>query len=269
MDLYGCHFEYAGVSSRLYDLIIANVNTSRNTLISGGTQSVFVFNKKEKKRYHIDTSYTDSPLIFDMEVMSEKPFTQAELRKIEKWLFYQKDYQKLFIDMLDDCEGETYELIDGIEKRLYLNCRFVNPEKLEYNGGIVGFKFTAECDTYMAYQEPIEQCVEIDSSKLFELFIDTDDADYVYPKVTITTGNTGGNITIVNHTDSDSRLTSFVDLLPSTTFYMNGKTNYISGNYYEKFSDKNFIRLLDGVNNLSVVGDIKSIVFEWQNMRYL
>lgn len=91
----------------------------------------------------------------------------------------------------------------------------------------------------------------------------------VYPKVTITTGDIGGDITIVNNTDSDIRLTSFVDLLPSTTFYMNGKTNYISGNYYEKFSDKNFIRLLDGTNNLSVIGDIKSIVFEWQNMRYL
>lgn len=269
MDLYGCHFEYAGISSRTYDLVIANVTTTRNVAIAGATQSISVFNKKEKKKYFIDTSYEDSPLQFEMEVVTEKPLTKSDIRKTEKWLFYQNDFEKLYIDILDDCDGETYELIDGVEKRLYLNCRFTNPEKLEYNGGIVGFKFTIECDTYMAYQDAIEQIVQIDDSKTFDIDVDTDDTGYVYPKVTITTGETGGSITIVNNSDSDSRLTSFVELLPTTTFYINGKTNYISGNYYEKFSDKNFIRLLDGINKFSVIGDIESIVFEWQNMRYL
>lgn len=112
MDLYGCHFEYAGVSSRLYDLIIANVTTTRNVALAGTTQSISVFNKKEKKKYYIDTSYNDSPLQLEIEVVSERPFKQSELRKIEKWLFYQSDYKKLYIDTLDDADGETYELID-------------------------------------------------------------------------------------------------------------------------------------------------------------
>lgn len=270
MDIYGCHFEYAGVSSRIYDLIIANVNTTRNISLSGTTQSISIFNKKEKKKYHVGDSYQDSPLVFDLEVVTEKPLHQTEVHKIEKWLFYQRDYKKLFIDIADDIDHQTYSLIDGEEKRLYLNCRFINPEKLEYNGGIVGFKFTVECDTNMAYQEPFKKVFtgsEINDSMIVD--VDTDIADFVYPKVIITTGSRGKEIQIVNHTDSSSRITSFIDVPPHSQIIMHGHTNFISGNYYEKFCHKNFIRLLDGENIISVEGDVSNISFEWQNMRYL
>ena len=272
MDVYGCHFEYAGISSRIYDLIIANVNTQRNISLAGTTQSISIFNKKEKKNYYVGDSYENSPLVFDMEVVTERPLHQTEVRKVEKWLFYQKGYKKLFIDIADDIDHETYSLIDGEEKRLYLNCRFINPEKLEYNGGIVGFKFTIECDTNMAYQEPVtitQTFVGTEVNKTVVVDVDTDTADFTYPKVIIQTGTLGGNIQIVNQDDSSSRITSFITVPPLSQIIMHGKTNFISGNYYEKFCHKNFIRLLDGENTFSIDGNVTSISFEWQNMRYL
>lgn len=270
MDIYGCHFDYAGISSRIYDLIIANVNTTRNISLSGATRSISVFNKKEKKKYYVGDSYEESPIVFDMEVVTEKPLHQTDIRKIEKWLFYQHGYKKLFVDITDDIDHQTYSLIDGEAKRLYLNCRFINPEKLEYNGGIVGFKFTVECDTNMAYQEPLKKVftgAEINNNMLVE--VDTDVDDFVYPKVIITTGSTGGTVQIVNHTDSSARITSFIDVPARSQIIMHGNTNFISGNYYEKFCDKNFVRFLDGDNIISVIGNVSEISFEWQNMRYL
>lgn len=212
----------------------------------------------------------DSPLVFDMEVITENPIHQTDIRKIKKWLFYQHGYKKLFVDIADDIDHQTYSLIDGEEKRLYLNCRFINPEKLEYNGGIIGFKFTVECDTNMAYQEPCKKTftgLEIGDEMVVE--VDTDNADFIYPKVIITTGSIGEEIQIVNHTDSSSRITSFINVPPFSQIIMHGNTNFISGNYYEKFCHKNFIRLLDGKNIISIEGNVASISFEWQNMRYL
>ena len=44
-DIYGSHFEFAGVPSRQYSLIIAAVNTNRITQKAGSIESVTIFNK--------------------------------------------------------------------------------------------------------------------------------------------------------------------------------------------------------------------------------
>lgn len=274
MDFYGCHFEYAGISSRTYGLIIANIETARNTSISGKVATVALFNKREKRNLYITTSYKDSPIQFDAEVVSETPIDLYRQREIEKWLFHRHGYKKLYMDIIDDVRAESYELIDGEQKRLYLNCRFTNPAKLEYNGGVVGYQFTVECDGCMAWQDAISKTYALahtDASgfSTFDLCIDTDISDYVYPKVTFVVGTSGGNVSIVNNSDDSSRVTEFVELPANAIVVINGATNYVSGNYYDYFAYKNFIRLLDGDNKLSVLGDVQTISFEWQNMRYV
>ena len=100
--------------------------------------------------------------------------------------------------------------------------------------------------------------------------MDSDLNDYVYPKVTIQIGDVGGDIIISNNTDDASRLTSFVSLTPNVTVVMRGDgINYISGDNYMKFKDKNFIRLLDGENQIAIVGDVVGLSFEFQNRRFL
>lgn len=272
MDLYGCHFEYAGELSRKYGLMIANVNTDRNTMISGKVESLSVFNKRNQSRNDLGSNYSEAPLSFDMEIVSESIIRGELRRKIQKWLFNQHGYKKLYIDRADEACDEVFGLDNGAPRRTYLNCRFINPEKIEGNGGIVGYKFTVECDSHMAWQDPLRKKFSFDTSEeeyVIELDVDTDIADYTYPKVTIYTGTTGGDISIVNLSDGSDRTTSFLQLPASTQIVINGVYNYISDNFYEHFENRNFPRLLDGKNKLLIRGDVSAIEFEWQNKRYL
>lgn len=275
-DIYGSHFEYGDISSRKYGLIIASVESNRMAKTSGDIEGITIFSKASEKRYLVGNDMSNSPLSFEIEIVSdsERTLDFQERRRIEKWLFNRRDYRKLYIDMADDPFCETYEMIDGVRKRCYLNCRLLNPEKLEYNGGIVGYKATLEADSGMLWQDPIQKSFLVKNgdeglSTIITVDVDTDLDDYIYPKVKITMGSVGGEIIISNNSDDSSRLTKFVGLSAFSTITMKGDLNYVSGQYYEKFSQRNFVRLLDGVNKLTVMGDVDTIEIEFQNRRSL
>lgn len=273
MELYGMHFNYAGTSSRTYagGFYIGNIDEPRLTSVSGSANIVTLFNRRVKARHYIDTDWDDSPLEFSMEIIAddEQPLTLENQRLAKKWLFHRDGFKKLFIDMDDDCDHESYETVDDTVVRTYLNCIFINPEKIETDSGIIGYKVDVICDSPAGWQETITKTITVPSSKIFSITIDSDMHEYVYPKVTIEMGSSGGTLSIVNNTDSSSRLTTFANLGVNATFVMDGRTNLITGNNYAKFVNKHFIRLLDGQNNFSVTGDLKYITFEWQNRRYL
>ena len=273
-DIYGSHFEYGGVLSRQYGLIIAVVSAGRMAKLNGEISGSTVFSKIAQKRYLVGDDMSNSPLSFDVEIVTdnERGIEQSERRAIEKWLFNKHDYRKLYFDMTDDCFGDMSELIDGIRKRLYLNCRFINPEKLEYNGGIVGYRATLEADSNMFWQDAIEKTFTVNNSgasstSVISVDVDSDIDDYIYPKVTFTLGSAGGDVIIINNSDDSTRFTKFVGLSANAQIIMKGELNYISGENYQKFSTRNFVRLLDGTNNLTIRGNVKSITFEFQNRR--
>lgn len=277
MDFLGSYFEYSGKDSRIYDLVFVNVDTDQYLSLSGETQSNTVFNRMDKKNYYIGESFEDSPIQFEAEIVTSDGSTIDRFirREIEKWLFHQPAYRRLYTDMECDTYGESYELVEGKQKRLYLNCRFVNPQKIEDAAGLIGYRFTVECDSNMAWQDAVSYTFETDhadaeSNSVIIVDVDTDMKDYIYPKVTITIGDVGGDIIVSNNSDDETRLTSFIGLTPNISFVMNGNgINYISGDNYLKFSNKNFIRLLDGENYISIIGDVKEITFEFQQRRYL
>lgn len=112
--------------------------------------------------------------------------------------------------------------------------------------------------------------IDESSNSVITVSPDSDLNDYIYPTVTITMGSVGGDIYITNNTDDSSRLTSFVGLTPYATIIMKGDgINYISGDNYTKFYNRNFIRLVDGNNDLTIIGNIEVISFEFQNRRYI
>ena len=276
MDLAGCHFTYANTSSREYGLLFAHCETSDYTAINGTTKPITVFNSRGNKQYFVADSYDDSPISIDVEFLTDDDRTLSvrEIRDIERWLFNRKNYYKLYIDIADDCYAESYQIVDGIEKRFYFNCRFSNPSKIYGNGGTVGFKARMECDSYALWQDALTQTFNIghtssSDSSIISINIDSEVDDYVYPKIKITMAQAGGDIYITNNTDDTSRITSFKSLTGSIEFTMNGNLNYISGNNYIKFYDRNFVRLIPGVNNIGVVGAVSKIEFEWENRRYL
>lgn len=274
-EIYGAHFEYSGTSSRRYGLIIANIETERFNQISGTTQSITLFNKSSMKRYLIDDDYSDSPITIEVEIITDhqKTIDPYERRTVEKWLFNQTRYQKFYIDMADDSTGESFEYKDGAYKKLYLNCRFVNPVRLECSGGIVGYKATLEADSNMWYQDKTTEIFTLNheaanSNSMIDVVVDTDSKYFTYPKVTITTGSIGGDVILSNYSDDSTRTTRFNELSANTSVILNGETNYISGQNYEKFYKQNFPRLLDGTNHIYITGNVKTIKFEFCNRRF-
>ena len=273
MELHG-HFRYGSKDSREFRIMLAHVDTKRNLLLGGSVETVSAFSRKGIKNYFLKDDYSDSALSFDVEfvVDDDRPLTQEEQRGVRKWLFYAQGYWPLYLDEFDDINDDNTEIIYGEDKRTYLNCRFTNPEVVEGNGGVIGYKATLEADSPYAWQEPTEITFTMEdasSNSIISVEVDTDINEYIYPKVTIQTGSTGGDVTIFNNTDEATRLTSFAGLTANTQIIMVGDIGFISGQNYEKFTNKNFIRLLDGDNRLSLTGDIASIKFEWRNRRYV
>lgn len=274
MDLAGCHFTYAGVSSREHGLWFANAETSAYTSINGDTNTVTVFNSRGSRKYYVSDSLVDSPISFEVEILTDDAHALSvqEIKEIERWLFNRKGYFKLYIDIADDCSAETYEVINGVEYRYYFNCRFINPRKIQGNGGIPGFSCTMECDSLMLWQDEITKTVEpeysSDGSAEFSINIDSVMDEYVYPNVKFTIGEDGGDIIIIS-LDDNNRATSFSGITELIEFSMDGNYNYISGGNYTKFQSKNFIRLLPGKNRFVLTGDVTEIEFKYSPRKYL
>lgn len=275
-DFYGSHFEYGGLSSRYYNLIIANVDTDRLTQLHGQVEGVTVFSKIANKQYLVDDNYSSSPITFEIEFVTDSGhcLNHIERRHLEKWLFNRKNYQRLYMDIADDMLGETYEFVDGEQKRNYLNCRFVNPHRIEGNGGVVGYRATVEADSLMLWQDSVVKTFDVNnesstSTSNITVEVDTDLDEYIYPVVTIELGDEGGDIAIFNNSDDSARMTRFTGIGQMASIVMKGELNYVSNQYYEKFYDRNFIRLLDGENVLTIAGNVRTITFEYSARRAL
>lgn len=301
MEIYGNSFTYAGTSSQSDKLVIANVDTSRYQLIAGETSSNTVFSRRGKLQYYTGTDYSKSAISFEADIVTEdgSPIPSSSIRRIEKWLFNKQGYSKLYIDGCpdDDPEEDAQQDSDddaddngsdnsdpGVDQNdgedpepdplmLYFNARFTNPSAIEGNGGVIGYTCTVECDSLMLWEDPtvisVTSNLAENESDVIDITVDTDLKDYVYPKVTFEMGSSGGDLIVANNSDIPARITEFSDLPASLVFIMDSSINYISGQNYTRFTGKNFIRLVDGVNHLSVVGNLKKITIQFQNRRYL
>lgn len=273
MIMDGCHFTLGSFDSLDAGVIFVKIDTSEylNSMATIGTS--YVFNKKNKQRYVAEDVYSSSFISMDAEIASDnfEPFDRDRRRYIERSLFNKPNFRKLYVSQSEDLHGETWEFADGEIKRTYLMARFMNPSRIEDGSGrVIGYKFSVECNSPLMWQDPssIEHSVS-QNGGLFTVDVDTDLPGYTYPEVQIITGSTGGNITMINHTDSGSRITGFTDTSPISTIIMIGDVSYISESYYERFSNQNFVRFLQGENNFSVSGDISTVKMSWQNRRFL
>ena len=262
--------------SRDYDLIFAHLDTSDFKSLAGEISTGYIFNKRDLTKYSVGNVYTDSPVSMEVEMITYpvRDLTMTERRSIEKALFNKNDYRELFIVLEDDTANETYEVIDGEVKRFFFKCKFLNPEKITNDCGTIGYRCVMECDCGWMHQEAITKTYTFsssgaDASNSITVTVDTDTNEYTYPLLSVNIGSTGGDIMIVNQTDDGARLTEFVDISPNISLTIDGRINYVSGQNYTKFRNQNFVRLLDGINNLTVSGDVSSITVEWSNERFM
>lgn len=259
-DLYGCYFMYGDFNSEDYDLVFGNMDTSRLMALEASKNINTVRSRKHNVHYVNRVSYVDEPISFEAEIFTKDatPIMPEDMATIERALFGRHSYTKL------------YQIFPHEDNRTYINCILTNPEKIESTAGVVGYKFVVNTDSVMAWEEQNTQEVVFDGNDTqFTIIVKSDLNDYIYPEVEFEVGTSGGDITLYNDTDDATRFTSFSSVPASTSFTMKGAINHLTDGMYDYFTDRNFIRLVNGENNFYFTGDLDSVTFKFNNRKYM
>ena len=265
---------YGDNYSRKWDLIVAHIDTDYLQTVSGSVEYQTSFNRILKQRRIKGWQWDSSPLEFDIEFFSPNaPITEAAQEQIKSVLFNQPTYQKLFVDPSeDDSKTITMRTI----KREYIECVFTEPVVIEGIGGVWGYKCKCLTSSAMALQESITVDLGIEEST--DVQVDTNIKDYVYPRLTIQCAASCNRVVVENETLNESMIISN-EINGSATNALNGKILIVDCaagiildntgiSYYDYLFNKNFFRLFQGANEISVTGDVTSCQLIFQNSRW-
>lgn len=256
--LIGNTFTYNGKSSEPYGLRFLIMNTDENKEIGGSLEYTTFKNNKKPNMIIQDTNYT-SVFEYEVEIISEN-ILDYDIDGIYDWLLNQPNFKKLYIDE----ENESH--------RFYYNCIFTNASNITVGGkdgwGIYGIRATMKCDSSFMWKDVKYTYTSTQLKNVVTHKNISNVREYIYPTLTIKIGTTGGDIALQNVSDNN-RLTTFSDTLPNDTitlsYYPALVSSFLNDNdnlVYESFN-KNFFRLLQGVNKIGIVGDISEITINY------
>lgn len=258
MSFYALSYQFNGIPSETYNLKISGLDPS-GTSESAGSSNMDILTQKIFRRpapYLLGMTPSEV-LSFEIEVTSPEEIDSETYQLIQKWMFSARTYQRLLIFQPD-------------MTNVYLNCIFNNPQTIRVGNLIVGFKATVVCDSPFAFEFPktinyTYTSPTVDSNVIF-YNASNDAGNYLYPSLVITMNEFGGGVSITNSDDA-SRVFSFVTLLPDETITTNNDLQTItSSTGLRRLSlfNKNFFRLVPGLNHLRIQGQVTSIAMTTQ-----
>ena len=263
MHLSGKYFNYNNQSSAIWGLFFAQVELTPDRRRMGGPAYSTQYNRLSHHHF-LQQDTWEEPLSFDVEIVSDRVLSDAEVGEVYAWLFHEKAFRKLE-PLSDEYDG------------VYLNCVFHAVEEIEggVNGkyGAVGFKATLLCDAPWGWEdgEAVYEAAEIGTQMAFEN--PSVYKGYLYPEVILQTGTQGGSVMLQNVTDQN-RQTAFtglnatphtIPLLPET---LEVRSTLSTEPIYNSFN-KNFFRLLPGLNRFAATGDIQKLTFQYRIARLI
>ena len=263
MHLSGKYFNYNNQSSAIWGLFFAQVELTPDRRRMGGPAYSTQYNRLSHHHF-LQQDTWEEPLSFDVEIVSDRVLSDAEVGEVYAWLFHEKAFRKLE-PLSDEYDG------------VYLNCVFHAVEEIEggVNGkyGAVGFKATLLCDAPWGWEdgEAVYEAAEIGTQMAFEN--PSVYKGYLYPEVILQTGTQGGSVMLQNVTDQN-RQTAFtglnatlhtITLRPET---LEVRSTLSTEPIYNSFN-KNFFRLLPGLNRFAATGDIQKLTFQYRIARLI
>lgn len=196
---------------------------------------------------HFGVRYNEKPLQFKLVFGSEVPLDRYELEDVSLWLTGHQDYQWLSICQPD---MEQYQF----------RCLITELTPLSHGWLPVAFQATVVCDCPYAYGFEFEEQYQIygETSILFRN--EGSVRDHIKPFITFEPAEETTELRIINHSDNgreflikdiptSAGVTIFVD--NSNGIIREGEYGY---NLYDGFN-MNFFRLVQGDNDLVVIGD--------------
>lgn len=177
-----CYFEYAGISSQLYNLIFCYIQDTNDSFDSGGKfalQTETIPCSYETLLY--EKKYSEEPLSFSVEIVNHEeaiPFEQ--MISIKNWLFGQDGWK-------------TLRLIDG-QQSYYLKCIFEPGEDIVDGTGYRGIRCTLHNVSPFWYGE--DKTIVLDNSTIsansFWASIDGETKEFSWADIYIPEDNVAG-----------------------------------------------------------------------------
>ena len=262
-------FEYNGIRSAQYGLFFGHVDTERLKQICGNLEYNQVFYPSLNRQEIHGVNKDKFPLSFDLEIISAEPISYWLEKEIKKWLFNSPSYKKLYASRFKD---NTVEMINGKEKRKYVECIFTNPEAMFYADGLHGWKCTCTLSSGWAFQDAIE-ITYTDFTEDIIVPVDSDNGEYIYPTFTFSAVATTNPISpVIVNTSDNNRTMEIKDIPAQTEVYVDSAIGTITDNtgtsLYPNLVDQKFLRLVNGDNVLSISG-INELTIRYQNVRYI
>lgn len=137
-----CYFEYAGVYSGDYNLVIEYISDDYEELSSGGSYSSIVdILPKTAEHLLYGIQYADNPLEFSVEIINpEENISLEKMKEIKEWLFGQDGWKRLYIKSKD---------YDGY----YLKCLLIPETDITDGLGYRGLRCTIKNISGFWYRE--------------------------------------------------------------------------------------------------------------------
>jgi len=256
MSFIATSFMFDETPGELYNLYLARLEGG-GVMGQAGTSDVELRTQSIFKRpapYLLGVS--DRPVLeFEIEMASPDEVSAEDAQLIQRWLFGRQNYKKL-------------QIIQEDMQSVYFNCFLTQPRMVKVGGMIHGFKARVVCDSPFAWEFEKTLTKTYTDPEVSDSFVFNNTGDmrsYLYVNVVITMNNSGGDLTITNTNDNDREFT-FTGLSADEVLTVNNDLKILtSSTGLRRLStfNKNWLRVIQGVNTLEVVGNVASLVFTY------
>lgn len=242
-------FTYDGIPGEKYGLFICNFdsNTTEQVAENHTIRAIALNNSYKNIFYGYETP---EPFTFEITLGSEKVIDAYVRSQITKWLVRRNGYKKL-------------KIIQADMSSIFYNCVFTQINTVYIGNLAYAITLTAVCDSPYQYENPKTFNVNVNNNYNLTIKNTSDTLEYIYPKISFTMSAGGGNLSIINQ-DDNGREFKFTELSGSETINIDNQSKIITsslGFYRLKNFNKQWLRLVNGVNSLKITG-IASISIE-------
>lgn len=253
----GASFTFDSVPSELYNLRILNFKSTGMAESPSGSE-ISLYQKwmlRRQKPYYFGRAL-NTPLRIEMTIGTGDFISIRESFTIKKWLLGREGYKKLVIEQ-DDFLGN------------YFNCIVVSATDQFAGNRQIGMTVILECDAPWAWSFPRTLTHTFNDGNIqnfnISFYNDSDSDDYYYPEITFTLNAIGTSFSLTNITD-DGRIFLFSELSANETITVDNDRQIITSDTglrrLSKFN-KNYFRLLPGMNELTVVSGISEFTMTY------
>lgn len=257
MSFYANSLIFDGIPSEIYGLYIGSSGDggeSSNSTSGNVTPSVEkIYRRPKNYLYGVNQ---EPVLTFEITLFSYDEITAPRYEEISKWLFGQMNYKKLQI-----CQPDM--------TNIYFNCFLIDPQIIRTGNVITGVSFKVECDAPWGWGFPESIGYNYSGymyNDTIEFNNESGNNDYLYPTLDFVVNSFGGSISITNTSDSN-RIFLMTGLSANEAISFDCDHQIITSDtsdYRLGTFNKNWVRLVPGLNTLIISANVASIIINYQ-----